>query len=291
MKERPILFSGEMVKAILEGRKTQTRRVVKPALLANADICKLDGPLSIENEYGEHIDFKLFCPYGQSGDRLWVRETFAVVHGEGEKANENDYLIYRADASEDVGVIDLVKAWRPSIFMPRVYSRITLEVVSVRVERVQDIDESDAADEGLSCEVLRLPTGELWNYYEHGSAVSSFKFLWDSINAKRKTLNKSEWELWTWGWSESDDPEAVGLDIANPSQSKWRNADDIDLPEWVNFGDSMPTCDGQYDVIWEEGDTPQSVYLRRSAPTADDYDYPYSWESNPFVWVVEFRRL
>lgn len=146
MKTRPILFSGPMVRAILEGRKTQTRRVVKPQPAHCADL-----PM------GKDLTFASACPYGQPGDRLWVRETWAVgtlfdyvrpsllPKPDCESKLAVDYAANprRIWHSEDQG------RWRPSIHMPRWASRITLEITSVRVERLQDISHKDAIAEGL----------------------------------------------------------------------------------------------------------------------------------------------
>lgn len=163
MKERPILFSGPMVLAILEGRKTQTRRVVK-----------LDGfcgdPV-YETRDGDLVDPLSLCPYGQSGDRLWVRETHGFVGG------DRRFLQYAADfggVHEEAGV----PRWLPSIHMPRRASRLTLEIKSVRVERLQDISEADAKAEGVCC----APG------HPHGSKdqhKGAFQKLWDSLNADR----------------------------------------------------------------------------------------------------------
>lgn len=151
MKERPILFSGPMVKAILEGRKTQTRRVVKNP-----------GPLSTT-----------LSPYGVPGDRLWVRETW------GHEADGNacddircgnpDHIWYRA--SEKDPSIFPKDFWRPSIHMPRWASRLTLEVTAVRVQRLNELDKWDAKAEGID------PT--------YPNPIASFSALWDSINGKK----------------------------------------------------------------------------------------------------------
>lgn len=160
MKERPILFSGEMVRAILDGRKTQTRRVVKPQL-------------------GDLFDYetcspKPSCPYGAPGDRLWVRETFSLLGGQAE---------YRA--TRRMG--EPAAPWRPSIFMPRWPSRIDLELTAVRVERVQDISEADAIAEGVK-------------FYDdpNTSAVKLFIALWDSINAKRRDPRSGQILPYSW---------------------------------------------------------------------------------------------
>jgi hypothetical protein len=148
MKERPILFSAAMVKAILEGRKTQTRRVLKTQpLFSNV---RLGSPTLEERRQLETqwlIEHR--CPYGQSGDRLWIRET-------GNISTTKDAFMY-ADTggilapSAPEGSASWAREWKtcPSIHMPRWASRVTLEIVGVRVERVGDITEPDAVAEGI----------------------------------------------------------------------------------------------------------------------------------------------
>lgn len=182
MKERPILFSGPMVRAILDGRKTQTRRVCIG-----------------QRELSRAADFQISrCPHGQPGDKLWVRETWAVGDiydkdaprhlpaPDGECRLAVDY------AANDERVWNEYDQgrWRPSIHMPRWASRITLEIESVRVERVQEISEEDAKSEGT-------PDDALVHYYcEEGNDDDpignhrcnwryGFSRLWDSINLKR----------------------------------------------------------------------------------------------------------
>jgi hypothetical protein len=129
MKERPILFSGPMVRAILDGRKTQTRRPVKPQpFVATPSMFDLSK-----------------CPIGQPGDRLWVRETWQLCDYDGPGGYPKTDSVYRADGETD----DKRKGWRPSIHMPRSASRITLEIARVWVERVQDITEDGAIREGM----------------------------------------------------------------------------------------------------------------------------------------------
>ena len=162
MKERPILFSGPMVRAILEGRKTQTRRPVKPQPPAYIDELyggelRQQAPYQLECHesgcvlgYGFEDDNGLLyrCPFGVPGDRLWVRETFATINRlagcELYRQGKDDGVRYRATWAKSHSW-----GWRPSIHMPRWASRITLEVVIVRVERVLDITESDAEAEGF----------------------------------------------------------------------------------------------------------------------------------------------
>lgn len=154
MNEKPILFNAEMVRAILDGRKTQTRRPIKPqpkhrVVLAEAGLthgltaeeCKDDGSVFIDAD-GINPGRVFYCPYGTVGDRLWVRETFSF-NGIRKQGNE----VYYATKEKDVHNPESFK-WTPSIHMPRWASRITLEITGVRVERVQDIIPSDAQKEG-----------------------------------------------------------------------------------------------------------------------------------------------
>ena len=170
--ERPVLFRGEMVRAILDGRKTQTRRVIKPQpeLRANGSVLWWKNDMLVpESTYRS--------PYGAPGDRLWVRESFCYTEG-------GIAVCHKENCTKDefregwwIGNIFIgpVK-WRPPIHMPRWASRITLEVTAVRVERVQDISEEDALAEGV------------WAAYKWAiscTPILGFKRLWDSINAKR----------------------------------------------------------------------------------------------------------
>ncbi|WP_035601682.1 hypothetical protein, partial [Edwardsiella tarda] len=155
MKERPIIFNDEMVRAILDGRKTMTRRTMKvqptpsktrpgdfsfpskklESMVYVSDLAPGNSPIS-----DSHLFFQeCCCPYGQPGDRLWVRETFGDC---------GVRFVYRADT--DDGAACQVKRWTPSIHMPRWASRITLEITDVRVERLQDITEEEAKAEGAT---------------------------------------------------------------------------------------------------------------------------------------------
>lgn len=206
MKERPILFSAPMVRAILECQKSQTRRVVKPqpVLSPNGQFWHWPslGGLSYWEEDRRSITPRwttdpLFarCPYGQPGDRLWVRETFATVESEEPAAGMGPSIgaVYRAsyDEARD-GRYLAGLTWRPSIFMPRQYSRITLEITSVRVERVQEISESDC------CKELGAPlswSGEGPEPYKR-DMIGAFANLWDQINTKRGY----GWDVNPWVW-------------------------------------------------------------------------------------------
>jgi len=175
MKEHPVIFNSEMVRAILDCRKTQTRRVInpQPTLSERTGFNWKGAAYGIGSTYRDTVRnfancFKT-CPFGQVGDRLWVRETFAVLGNEdGCPIDWNGNLIkgdekqaariYKASCWQEPGNYGLWSipdretqyegTWRPSIHMPRWASRITLEITGVRVERLQDISEADAIAEG-----------------------------------------------------------------------------------------------------------------------------------------------
>jgi hypothetical protein len=184
MRELPILFSAPMVRAILEGRKTVTRRVVKP----QPDF--VPSPYRIGDALMAPGGRPIYCPYGWPGDRLWVRETWAVQRHEPCLPHERDYqdlispvICYRADGSTrriqgdrstGVGVYHgAVEKNRVSIHMPRWASRITLEVTGVRVEWLNDISDDDAAAEGF----VEEGSGREWK-----TGRQRFGELWDLIN-------------------------------------------------------------------------------------------------------------
>lgn len=174
MKERPILFSGPMVRAILEGRKTQTRRVVKRQ--GDMEFDPADphfGPywLSYATE-ADGEDAKVRCPYGVPGDRLWVRETYCeFTEDSPDRMGAGFYyradLANQSDSAAETMRLNGVK-WRPSIFMPRRASRILLEITGVRVERLQDISDDDCRAEGYD--------------RSHAFPREWFARLWASIN-------------------------------------------------------------------------------------------------------------
>jgi hypothetical protein len=178
MSEKPILFSGPMIRAIMDDRKTQTRRVIKPQPEWQMVAPRiLDGSIAVFGCTATGYTRDTWrSPYGQPGDHLWVRETWQkcpVCGGTNWRAsaNENGTICQHCDG-------DLGK-WRPSIFMPRWASRITLRVTGVRVERVQEITEGDARVEGVK--------PMTWiNHPENAPAHRvMFQPLWDSINSKR----------------------------------------------------------------------------------------------------------
>ncbi|MDE9483556.1 hypothetical protein [Xenorhabdus bovienii] len=216
MKETPIIFNADMVRAILDGKKTQTRRIFKQAVGSS---------LSVDYEYpwatlswlygdgpGHEVyerTLKMQCPYGKIGDQLWVREAFSDLARMRERfasaigrsvetittSFEGD-IAYRASLGSRA---DYLK-WTPSIHMPRWASRITLEVTDIRVERLQDIKEEDALAEGIK--TGRFGNKSNWRdgFYAPGdnqpcfSTKEAFKYLWQSIYSEENWNNNP----WVW---------------------------------------------------------------------------------------------
>lgn len=206
MRERPILFSGPMVRALIDGRKTQTRRIVKPQpeqqegrgpswgtpggpRIPNGPRFAGGGrKVSMTDLIGQ------YCPYGAPGDRLWVRETCSLmtidpVAGAVSRSLSTEEARQRtrfaADGTEPYG------RWTPAIHMPRWASRLTLEVTGVRVERLNDISEADAQAEGVTLQEKSIYMGAA------AAAPHRFEFhrLWQQINGDR-----APWESNPWVW-------------------------------------------------------------------------------------------
>ena len=183
IKKRPIIFNTEMVKALIDGRKTQTRRVIKPQPIWHPkkrfwslnQIVKGQS-FTWEEDLIPNAPIK-YCPYGKIGDRLWVRETWAIDE------DEQTVIFYKATDHETCG-----QPWKPSIFMPRWASRITLEITDIRIERVQDIKDEQAIFEGCPGIITTVAHKEACRGW--------FKHLWDSINAKRGY----GWIINPWVW-------------------------------------------------------------------------------------------
>jgi hypothetical protein len=245
MKSRPILFSGPMVRALLAGTKTQTRRIVKPNAWAEEGDCDYTGQCV---KVGEYIDLRR-CPYGQPGDRLWVRETWQQYFDDEMPAdrprgprgtmgvpatpNRKSFAFYRADgeaASAEHGAA----RWCTPIYMPRWASRITLEITGVRVERLQEISEHDAKAEGIdplftdddmaARPELAFCRGKWSNYLWHG-------------HHGQYGMGNAKSDAWPYQFS--------GYDKARDS----------------------------YSSLWES------------------INGPGSWDANPWVWIVSFRRI
>ena len=204
--ERPILFSGEMVNAILSGAKTQTRRVVKPPPAEHTEIWNREKGVA-EHSEAWFSNVLRRCPYGHPGDLLWVRETwFPAPWSDGNK----DFVkpLYRADAESD-GYVHGFDAgedkWKPSIFMPRWASRITLKVEGVRVQRLQDISEEDCYDEGIDdsqiqlAQTVALPPCTV----NIPTPKTVYRDLWDSLNKKKHPWSSNPW-VWAVTFSKED---------------------------------------------------------------------------------------
>lgn len=218
IKERPIIFSGGMVRAVLDGRKTRTRRVVQPQPV---DIDEV-GPYLQRMIYRGEIGFAdrdyILCRYGEPGDQLWVRETWAPANEGGAVWFRAGVPVYRAgrrrtgewspyDKIYGLEIPEGIK-WRSPRFMPRWTSRINLEITGVKAERLQDITDGDALAEGIE----RFDYGpDSYNpsvrQYAYGleklalgvmdfTAKSAYRKLWDNLNAKRGY----PWDANPWVW-------------------------------------------------------------------------------------------
>lgn len=224
MKERPVIFNGEMVRAILDGRKTQTRRVI--ANVSPDNCIPLQKPTKTKDGIYTHVmdaPGHGLCPFGQVGDRLWVRETWGVVsHDFDENERIIDWVpdrpataihempfgngyysghaIYAADGEFTWGDDDghgERSCWKPSIHMPREACRILLEITAVRVERLNDISQEDARAEGVK------PAGDMLPDYpdtfltpkgDFAIAKVAFQRLWQSI------YGEESWAANPWVW-------------------------------------------------------------------------------------------
>lgn len=191
--ERPILFSTPMVKAILEGRKTQTRRVMKMSR-RNDMFCGLsndpDTSWPADYPFGALMGRAFYdneavkCPYGKVGNVLWVRESWNVEQYPVAPEGDRDELLYFYRATERV-YTDM--KWRPSIHMPKAAARIFLEITDIRVERLREISDKDAFAEGIQAVVNA-------GQQDDGTARGAFKTLWQSINGEES------WQGNPWVW-------------------------------------------------------------------------------------------
>lgn len=235
MKARPILFSGPMVRALIEGRKTQTRRVIT---LPEKRVTKQYGAVDVRNVnywsppsgisqegwanpgvnyhtydpssgemIGNHIDP---CPYGQPGGLLWVRETWTCYRQTSYEYDEHEQVTGKKDREHYAGTLSPVfradnknfpDRWEPAIHMPRWASRLTLQITDVRVQRLQDISELDARNEGV---IFEDDPDEESDFGYHfgiddgtlgGSPKEAFSILWRHINGE------SSWDENPWIWA------------------------------------------------------------------------------------------
>ncbi|WP_368082458.1 hypothetical protein ACNFYU_10500 [Klebsiella oxytoca] len=203
MKERGMIFNAEMVRAILDGRKTQTRRTVKPQPDEDGLVKVINGP------WVDTSEWNYLCPFGDVGDRIWVRETFqGPLFGyeqmeayleDSSRFEKPEFCQYAADGGHRPEYQDaddnLRHGWRPSIHMPRWASRILLEITDVRVERLNSIHDVDAMREGIQ----NLTTCSHADFGIPGVVnaqhpVRAFQLLWESI------YGADSWKFNPWVW-------------------------------------------------------------------------------------------
>lgn len=220
VKERPIIFSGEMVKAILDGKKTMTRRAVKTQprdecteIATSACFGHVEYRSTSEDRQTQSILAKIKCPYGKIGDRLWVRETHHVIGGIADYEIEEikqglqdvkNFVSYKADGYGN----PCDGGWTTPMFMPRWASRILLEIIDIRVERLQDISEADALKEGIRNYNFEMEDSpDTYVGYTHlqkddgkstlyKTPAIAFERLWDTLNAKKGY----PWSSNPWVW-------------------------------------------------------------------------------------------
>lgn len=274
ISEKPILFSGPMVRAILDGRKTMTRRVIKchcntghitgnllgewglsvPPHQWNGDVDEInwrwrgekpqigDWIEQFQTDVDDHDSTIVRCPYGKPGDRLWVRETFSEIPDQKPSGYFTDpkwinrKYWYAADNDKPTWG----GKWKPSIFMPRDACRILLEITDIRVERLQEITEEDAIAEGFVA-----GDGHPENGFHTESpypAVAAFRSLWDQLNGNRGVCKTCKGHGVVPAWSGSVEGGSLAIDSRD-----------------------CPDCKGE--------------------------DKSFGWDQNPFVWVIEFKRI
>lgn len=196
IKERPIIMTAESVLAILDGRKTQTRRVIEPQPVVEKieGGWRIDGQCYFMGYAADHIAKRVPNPRGNPGDRLWVKEAFFCNSFDYPKPTEHarENLYYRADGEPEMEGETVGKeggGWKSPLFMPRWASRITLEISEVRVQRLHEINHEDACAEGI------LPINGIPNTEE-----IAYLRLWDQINAKRGFPWESNPWVWVYSW-------------------------------------------------------------------------------------------
>lgn len=209
-KERPILFSSAMVHAILDGRKTQTRRALKPqppTATTSVNVFHHPDPRPHfwANDGASLLDWAKPCPYGDVGDRLWVRETWQHSNHPFGPYEPTCMVFHRADYLDDPLGPDLERSadgirrtWRPSIHMPRSACRLVLEVTGVRVERLQEISDKDADAECFGGDYPENALPDLFprrnDGWGHLSMPECFARLWESVNGA------GSWDVNPWVW-------------------------------------------------------------------------------------------
>ncbi len=208
MTEYPIIFNSDMVKAILEGRKTQTRRPINPqpdeGTLVGFSFFSGNDAIEIR-DYTKGTSMIIKCPFGKVGNRLWVKETWNITQFDNHGKLEFPNIYYRADSSTQLFVSDVVwkynrpnnGKWRPSIHMPRWASRITLKITGVNVQRIQEITHKECELEGANDEKWQSWSEDAWNAgLPPGSHIENikehFENIWNSIYGN--------WDSNPWVW-------------------------------------------------------------------------------------------
>lgn len=178
MKSKAILFSAAMVHALISGKKTQTRRIIKlqPDLVAGDNAYRQASTSKAIDQW-----IKITCPYGNSGDQLWVKETW-THNAYPNPMSDNPAFYYKADPPDPFTQYEQAKKWISPIFMPRIASRISLQINHVTVERLNECGHTDALAEGIESESAR------------SDAVKTYKTLWESINGVDSWLENP----WVW---------------------------------------------------------------------------------------------
>lgn len=195
MKRRPILFSPTMVKAILDGRKSQTRRIVRPQFETLISTGERDDDHFViyADIHGDRKDVRwIACPFGDIGTTLYVREKWTMCSHCGAINYQATTGSARTCSACDEGL----GKWQPSLFLPKEYSRLFLSVTGIRIESLQDICEGDAIAEGVAA-YSDGGAGLYWTFPHLGTRdpITAFAYLWDSIN-----LLRGSWEADPWVW-------------------------------------------------------------------------------------------
>lgn len=318
MKERPILFSAPMVRAIVEGRKTQTRRAVKT--YTNIETFRCHGEARVSFMCGDGVawacatdEFSTKCPYGIPGDRLWVKETWQygpdVIPGmmaSGKMSRR--HIVYAATVADGRHP----PTWRPSIHMPRWASRITLEIAGVRVERLHDISEADALAEGLdadTCEtVFDAAVGKATSQprcYIVSADGTDCQIEWcpkcaemEAARLTKKTGVKHEVRC---DHGEADGPawcdtcstllmdDMILTDYGIDRELYLDNDSDYEKPNYVACGEDAIIAQGIASNVSKEqrGRLAQIGF----ATLWESINGKGSWALNPWVWVIEFKRV
>jgi hypothetical protein len=210
MKSKPILFSTPMVQAILEGTKTQTRRIVKPQPKQELEFFGWKLPEYIQVAFGKGVKTESLhkFPFGEIGDLLWVRETFRP---KGHSFPIGEHFEYKATAEADGNPIN--EPWKPSIFMPKDAARIFLKITNIRVERLFNISDQDAISEGVEVIHRAEETVPVYKNYlisENKGTTNprkSFLTLWESINGTQ-SINDNPW-VWVIEFERIEKPSEV----------------------------------------------------------------------------------